>query len=99
MFSNLKEKCHIIQYTSDTGMFTIFADKQNEERILGEKNYFLFAQNTYRNWNETEPKPWPKNQGTVSYLYRRTPNVYSLVHVSQYELTFKNMLNYIFFDI
>jgi len=26
-------------------------------------------------------------------------NVYSLVHVSQYELTFKNMFNSIYFDI
>jgi len=32
----LNEKCFIIQYTSDTGMFTVFTDKQKKERILGE---------------------------------------------------------------
>ena len=37
----MKEKCYIIQDTSDTGMFTVFADKQNKERILGEKTLSL----------------------------------------------------------
>jgi len=31
-------------------MFTVFADKQNQERILGEIFFFsLYEQNTYRN--------------------------------------------------
>ena len=38
---NLKEKCYIIQYIIDPGMFTVFADKQNKEKILGEKLFSL----------------------------------------------------------
>jgi len=71
---NLKEKCFIIQYTSDTGMFTVFVDKQNKERIL-EEFFFLF---THKIRTETEPKPWPKKRftdSTVSYLYRCNPNL------------------------
>ena len=53
---------NIIQYTSDTGMFTAFSDQQNK--------IVLF---THKRRTETEPKPWPKNC-TVGYLYCCTPN-------------------------
>jgi len=47
-------------------MFTVSADKQSKERILGEKMFSLRT--------ETEPKPWPKNRGTDRTVgYRGLP--------------------------
>jgi len=40
--------CYIIQYTSDTGMFTVFADKQNKENFGRKKNCSLYTQNRWK---------------------------------------------------